>query len=241
MAEDTTTSGFLIEKTFARMYREFLAAERQFRPHRLDRGGYSTPRTDVAPEQVPKQYRGLQREPMQGWLEVFRNLGVVEPTDQELAASLFLTELEKAGKVVDDMILALEDAREVLKRIEPPIEREIIWTRRMDADDEAPPGTVLLGYDPSLFYLPTCDSAIGEGLFFTSVGSNDKEGSRFRMHHEKLNRHGLFDAPSDAEEYLKDWLSFLPAGSDPHYDTYYLAEVRALKNNGNHGEDRGAH
>jgi hypothetical protein len=52
------------------------------------------------------------------------------------------------------MILALEDARQVLKKIEPPVEREIIWTRRMDADDQAPTGMVLLGYDASVFYLP---------------------------------------------------------------------------------------
>jgi hypothetical protein len=210
------------------MYREFLAERRRFKPHLLNTGAYSTPRTDVPPEQVPKQYRGLQREPMQEWFEVFRGSGVVEPTDQELAASLFLTELRRAGKVVDDMILALEDARQVLKKIEPPVEREIIWTRRMDADDEAPAGMVLLGYDPSVFYLPTCDSAIGEGMFFTYRGTYDEEGSRFRMYHEKLNRHGLFDTPSDAEEYLKDWLSFLPSDWDQHRYRYYTAEVRGL-------------
>jgi hypothetical protein len=228
MAEDTTTSGFLIEKTFARMYCEFLADQRRYHPERLNTGRYSTPRTDVPPEQVPKRYRGLQREPMQDWYEVFRGSGVVEPTDQELAACLFITELEKAGKVVDDMILALEDGKEVLKKVEPPVEREIIWTRRMDAKDEAPAGMVLLGYDPSVFYLPTCDSAIGEGMFFPSPGSCDEEGSRFKMCHEKLNRWGLFDAPSDAEEYLKDWLSFLPPDTDPHFSPYYIAEVRAL-------------
>jgi hypothetical protein len=228
MDELTTTSGFLIEKTFERMYREFLADQRQWRPHLLNTGAYSTPRADVPPEQVPKQYRGLQREPMQDWLEALRGSGVVEPTDQELAASLFLTELERAGKVVDDIILTLEDAIEVLKKIEPPVEREIIWARRMDADDEAPPGTVLLGYDPSMFYLPTCTSAIAEGMFFTYPGSYDEEGSRFRVYHEKLNRWGLFDAPSDAEQYLKDYLSFLPPGWDQQRDTYYIAEVRAL-------------
>jgi hypothetical protein len=228
MAEDTTTSGFFIEKTFARMYREFLAMQRQFHPDRLNKGRYSTPRTDVPPEQAPKQYRGLQREPLQAWIELLRGSGVVEPTDQELAACLFMTELEKAGKVVDDIILTLEDAIEVLKKVEPPVELEIIWARRMDADDEAPPRTVLLGYESNTFYPPTCDSPIAEGMFFTSPGSHDEEGSRFRVYHEKLNRHGLFDTPSDAEQYLKDWLSFLPPTTDPHYYKYYSIEVRGL-------------
>jgi hypothetical protein len=171
MYEDAPTSGFLIGKTFARMYREFLAERRRFKPHLLNTGAYSTPRTDVPPEQAPKQYRGLQREPLFTWMEALHGSGLVEPTDQELAACLFMTELEKAGKVSDDMILALEDAREVLKKIEPPVEREIIWARRMDADD---------------------------------------------------------DAPSDAEEYLKDWLSFLPPDWDQHLSPYYITEVRGL-------------
>jgi hypothetical protein len=145
--ERTTTSGFFIEKTFERMCREFLAGSSLFEPHLLNIGAYSTPRTDVPPEQMTKQYRGLQRGPLQTWVELLHGSGVVEPTDQELAACLFMTELEKAGKVSDDITLALEDAREVLKKIDPPVEREIIWARRMDADDKAPPGTVLLGYE----------------------------------------------------------------------------------------------
>jgi hypothetical protein len=96
--ENTTTSGFLIEKTFARMYREFLAYQRRYHPDRLNKGRYSTPRTDVPPEQVSKQYWALQGEPLQTWIELLRESGVVEPTDQELAARLFMTELEKAGK-----------------------------------------------------------------------------------------------------------------------------------------------
>ena len=165
---------------------------------------------------------------MQDWLEALRGSGVVEPTDEELAASVFLTELEEAGKVVDDLILTLEDAREVLKKIEPPVEREIIWARRMDADDEAPPGTVLLGYESNTFYPPTCDSPIAEGMFFPSPGSYDEEGSQFRMYHEKLNRWGLFNTASDAEQYLKAWLSFLPPGCDPHRYKYHSTEVREL-------------
>ncbi len=163
---------------------------------------------------------------MQGWLELLRGSGVEEPTDHELAASLFMTELESAGKVSDDVILALKDAREVLKKIEPPVEREIIWARRMDADDEAPPGTVLLGYEPNTFYSPTCGSPIAEGMFFTYPGSYDEEGSQFKVYHDKLNRWGLFNTASDAEQYLKAYLSFLPPGWDQHRYKYYTTEIR---------------
>jgi hypothetical protein len=227
MCEEMVTSGFFMEKTFARMYREFLDVRGRFRPHLLNTGGYSTPRTDIPPEQAPKQYRGVQREPIQGWVEALRGSGVGEPTDQELEASLFLTELERAGRALDDIIVAWEDAHEVLGKIEPPVEREIIWARRMDASDAPPPGAVLLGYEPSTFYLPTCDSAIAEGFFFTYPGSNDEDGTRLKAYHDKLNRWGLFDSPSDAQQYLKAYLAILPQDWDQHRYRYCTTEVRA--------------
>jgi hypothetical protein len=231
MDEYTTTSGFFIVKTFERMYREYLAELQRIEPYPLNAVAYSMPRTDVSPEQTPKQYRGLQREPLQSWLEALRG-SCVEPTDQELAACLFLTELEHARKVVDDIILTLADARDVLKRIEPPIEREIIWARRLDGSDEPPPGTVLLGYESNTFYPPTCGSPIAEGMFFTYPGTYDEEGTRFRFYHHKLNRWGLFDAAVDAEQYLKDWLSFMPPGWDQQRYNYRTTEVRGIA----HGE-----
>jgi len=167
MDECAVTSGFLIEKTFARMCRECLAGIEYGWPHLLNKGGYSVPRRDVPPEQMAKQYRGVHREPIQAWIEMLRGSGVVEPTDQELAARLFLDELTEAGKAHDDFIFALADARALLAKIMPPIEREIIWARRMDANDPPPPETVLLGYEPSAFYPPECNSAVAEGLFFS--------------------------------------------------------------------------
>ena len=227
MDEPAVTSGFLIEKTFARTCREFLAVEERVEPHLMNTGGYSTPRTDVPPEQMPRQYRGLQREPIQGWLELLRGF-CVEPTDPELAASLFLTELEGAGRAQDDFILALEDARELLSKIEPPVEREIVWARRMDAADEPPPGTVLLGYEPNTFYPPTCGSAIAQAMFFTYPTGDDDQWLCLQMYHDKLNRWGLFDMPSDAEQYLSAYLSSLPPNWDERFYKYVTAEVRGL-------------
>jgi hypothetical protein len=228
MPERTATSGYFIEKTFVRMCREYLSALAKWRPKQVNAGGYSTPRADVPPKQMTKQYRGLQREPIQGWLEVLRGSGVVEPTDQELAASLFLEELAKAGKVADDIIFALEDARKLVAKIEPPVEREIVWARRMDGGDIPPPETVLLGYEPSQFYPPTRDSAVAAGLFFTYPMPNDREGSRLKAHHDKLNQWGLFDTPAEAEEYLVAYLASLPPDWDEHLYHYYVTEVRAI-------------
>lgn len=228
MDECTVTSGFLIEKTFVRMCREFLAGIECGWPHRLDKGGYSVPRRDVPPEQMPKQYSGLHREPIQGWMEALRDSGVVEPTQQELEASLFLTELERAGKAGDDFIFALDDAKRLMQMIAPPVEREIIWARRMDAADPAPAGTVLLGYEPSAFYPPDCNSAVAEGMFFTCWIREREENPQLKAHHAKLNKWGLFDTPAEAEQYLESYLSSLPADWDEQRYTYYTTEVRAL-------------
>jgi hypothetical protein len=226
MGEYSGTSGYLIEKTFARMCREFLADLERWKPDRLNKGGYSTPRTDVPPERMPKQYRGLQREPIQGWMEELRGSGVVEPTDQELEASLFLEELMDAGKAEDDIIFALEDAQELMRRIKPPVEREIVWAGCVGGHGKPPRGTVLLGYEPSTIYPPISDSAVGEGFFFTYPMPNDRDGLRFQAYYEKLNRWGLFDTPGDAEEYLKAYLSFVPPDWDQHCFNYRITEVR---------------
>lgn len=228
MDEPTVTSGFLIEKTFARMCREYLAGIKYGCPHLLNKGGYSTPRSDVRPEQMPKQYRGVHREPIQGWTEALRGSGVVEPTNQELAASLFLDELDVAGKAGDDFIFALDDAKRLLQMIAPPVEREIIWARRMDAADPPPPETVLLGYEPSAFYPPCCNSAVAEGMFFNWWICEREEDAQLKVHHAKLNKWGLFDTATDAEQYLESYLSSLPADWDERLYTYYTTEVRAL-------------
>ena len=233
----TATSGFLIEKTFTRMCREFLTTRERCRPYLLNKGRYSTPRTDVPPEQMPKQYRGLQREPLQGWVELLRGSGVVEPADDELEASLFLEELLKVEKAECDIIFTLADVQEVITKIKPPVEREIVWARRMDGGDSPPPGAELLGYEPSTFYPPTCESAVAEGMFFTYPVDFEEELARLEGYHEKLNPWGLFDDPSDAEDYLEVYLSCLPPSWDQHLYAYYIVEVRSTAHSQAKGSD----
>jgi hypothetical protein len=228
MPERTVTSGYLIEKTFARMCREHLSALARRGQKQVNTGPYSTPRTDFPSERMTKQYHGLQREPIQGWLEDLHGSGVVEPEDQELEASLFLAELERTGKAADDIVFALEDARKLVAKIEPPVEREIVWARRIDGGDTPPSGTVLLGYEPSQFYPPTCDSAVAEGLFFTYPIPDDREGLRLKTHHDRLNQWGLFNTPAETEEYLTVYLASLPPDWDEHLYRYHTTEVRAI-------------
>lgn len=153
------------------------------------------------------------REPIQGWVEALRGSGVVEPTDQELEASLFLAQLDREGKSANDFVFTLTDAKRLLEMIEPPVEREIIWARcvdegyppppTMDEDDPILAETVLLGYDASAFYPPECNSAIAESMFFVYWYADDAKRVRFKAHHEKLNKRGLFDTPGDAAKFLE--------------------------------------
>ena len=224
----TVTSGYLIEKTFGRMYREYVDWLTRRRPDRLNKRGYAWPYAGICPDQMAKQYRGLQREPMQDWGACLFDSGPVEPTQQEFAASVFLAELESAGRFDDDFAVSLEDAVEVLRKIPAPVEREIIWARRMDARDNPPPGTVLLGYEPSQFYPPECISPIAEWMFYSDSAELDPEGTVFRFYFDKLNQWGLFDTQADAHEYLDAYLAFVPTDSDAHLYQHYIVEVRSV-------------
>ncbi|HSV99163.1 MAG TPA: hypothetical protein VLI39_03260 [Sedimentisphaerales bacterium] len=215
MSERAATSGYLIEKTFAHACRKS-----QTSPG-LSQSTFSN---------RPAQYRGLQREPLLGWSEALRGSGVVEPTDQELEACLFLEGLNHTGKAEDDVICALEDARRVLAKLKTPVEWEIVWARCMDMDvpDSPPAGTVLLGYEPGEFYPPTCLSPIANSLFFTEFAElrlSREQDLQLKEHYDKLNEWGLFDTQAEAEEYLKAFFTLLP---DEQRYAHYMIEVRAI-------------
>jgi hypothetical protein len=201
MPERMATSGYLIEKTFAHVCRKSPTSPGLNRSAFLNR---------------PAQYRGLQREPLVGWSEALRGSGVVEPTDQELEACLFLEELNDTGKAEDDIIFALEDAQEVLARLKPPVEWEIVWARRVDVaiPDAPPPDTTLLGYEPSEFYPPTCYSPIANSRFFTvfdELKPSPEQELRLQAHYDKLNESGLFCTQAETEEYRRAFRMALPS------------------------------
>jgi hypothetical protein len=217
------TAGFLVVKTFERMCREYLANFKEWQRIKYPNAN------PVLPEQMPGKYRGIARDPIQPWIEGLRDSGVVEPTEQEFAASIFMGELTKAGKEHDDFILALDDARKLLEMIQPPVEREIIWARRMDRTDPPPAETIVLGYEPTVFYPCEHDSVIADKAFFRyrrGADKYDQKRMRFREHHAKLNRWGLFDTPTDSQKYLVSLLKLNP--NERTEGTLYIAEIRAL-------------
>ena len=178
---------------------------------------------------MPGRYRGVARDPIEPWNEIFRGAGLFdEPTEQELAAFLFMTELRESGKADGFFIFAADDARKLFEMIRPPVEREIIWARRMDRTDAPPPETVVLGYEPIDFNgdftsLTTCVAFFRYRL---TTDIDDPDGMRAKVHYARLNKWGLFDTPVHAQEYL-DSFPLLPE----HERRDQIAEVRAFAGN----------
>ena len=219
--EVEVSSGFLVVKTFERMYREYPVNIELYQQ------AYNEILHPVPLEQMPGKYRGIDRDPIQPWVEGLRGSGIVEPTEHELAASLFMDELTESGKAYDDFIFTLDDARKLLEMIPPPVEREIIWTRRIDKADPPPPETVLLGYDPTSFYAGEHESLIAGEAFFRYLRIADiddpEDRERASIHHARLNKWGLFDTPAHAKEYINSF-PLMPRHELPNY----IAEIRAV-------------
>ena len=215
-------AGFLVVKTFERMCREYLANFEEWWQVKY-------PRADpMLPEQMPGKYRGIARDPIQPWISALRDSGVNEPTEQELAASLFMEELTKSGKAQDDFIFALDDAKELLEKIPPPVERQIIWAGRIDRADPPPSGTVVSGYEPTLFYPNDHSSVLGDNAFFVYRRPDNEDHEKktdLRGCHTRLNKWGLFDTSAKAKQYLNFFLQLL-SGQDS--EVYYIAEIRAI-------------
>lgn len=218
------SAGFLIVKTFERMYREYRIRLEKYRQDR--------PRIAHGPkllEQMPGKYRGVARDPFEPWNENFRGMGLFdEPTKQERAANLFLNELCESGKAEGFFIFAMDDARKIFDMILPPVEREIIWARRVDRDDPPPPETTILGYEPIDFYGDFSSLIAGVAFFLRSLNPtiDDPDGMRARIHYARLNQWGLFNKPDDAHKYV-DSFPLLPEHERPKH----IVEVRSVDEN----------
>ena len=215
------TAGFLIVKTFERTYRDYLVSLEKLRE--VDS---RDPRDPMPLEQMPGEYHGVARDPMEPWFEIFRGAGLFdEPTEQELAANLFMTELSESGKADGFFVFALDDARKLFGMIRPPVEREIIWAGRMDRADPPPPETVVLGYEP-IDFEGDFSSVITSVAFFRYNQSSDPAGKYAKILCAKLNKWGLFDTATDAQKYVDSFpLRELPEPDRPRH----IAEVRAFK------------
>jgi hypothetical protein len=101
-----------------------------------------------------------------------------------------MDELMKSQKADEDFIFALNDARKLLEMISPPVEREIIWARRLDRGDLPPPETVVLGYEPTEFFGSDHSSLIADIAFFRywrGTHPDDQKKMRFKALNANLN------------------------------------------------------
>jgi hypothetical protein len=218
-SEIEISDGFLVVKTFERMHRDYLIRLDQI--CLLDE---STEERDSIPlEQMPGKYRGIAREPIFSWYEEWRGADVGdEPIEQELDAHLFMTGLRDSGKAEGCFVFSEDDARKLFAMIRPPLEREIMWIRRMDRDVQPPSDTEILGYEPIDFYRDF-SSVITSVVFFRYRRSADPDGKYAKFLHARLNQWGLFDNPADAQEYVDSIpLQELPWQDRPRH----IAEVR---------------
>lgn len=232
-AELYMDTGYLIAKTFKRMYREYLELRsRRKWPLPDDRVIYSVPWKEKSPDAYAKKYRGVCRDPLFPWSEkdeeIFRGSDmVVEPLDSELDAHLAVGRLDKDVDPDDDIVIhSHEDAMEVFGLLETPAKREVIWICDAESDMAGRSDYPLLGYDPAWFG-GNWFSAISDCLCFPIWHGTETEGELFKTHHEKLNRHALFDTPATARAYLEYYRSF----DWTETGDYTIIEVRLVKEN----------
>ncbi len=210
----SVTSGYLIVKTFERMYREYLKVrEISSFPLADNKVIYSIPWRGCPAQSQTKQYQGVSRDPLFRWDDrdekLFRGTNlVVEPEDHELEAHFALGRLPEIGEDEMTIIGSLEDARHVFGLLGTSAERETIWVRDIDSDSSEVPDYPLLGYEPTLGFGGQWFSAISDCLCFPLWHGTDSEGVLFREYHDRLNKHALFETSEAARDFICFYLSF---------------------------------
>jgi len=227
MAQDVT-SGYLIVKTFERMYREYLKLrEIKLYPLPDDKVIYSIPWKGRPAQAYAKRYRGVSRDPLFRWddtdEEGFRGTGYVEePQDAELEAHLALGCLPEIDEDDRTIIGSHEDATHVFSMLKNPVEREVRWVRNADADSGEAPTYPLLGYEPTWGFRSDWFSAVSDCLCFPTWHGTDREGTLFKEHYDRLNQYALFDTPDAARDFIRYYLSF----DWTEQGDYVITEVR---------------
>jgi len=227
-------SGYLIVKTYERMYREYLELRKEMNfllP--TDKTIYCVPWKEKKTQEYDKQYRGVSRDPLFPWDDYdeksFRGSGlVVEPIDNELKAHFVIGRLAESKDDDDDLtdlIESYDDAVEAFNLLKVPVEREIIWIRDMESDSPEKAEYPLLGYDPAYFG-GDWFSAISDCMCFPVWHGTDTEGIHFKEFNENLNKYALFDTLDIAKAFLEHYLSF---DWTEHVGEFRLIEVRLVK------------
>jgi hypothetical protein len=214
-------AGYLIVKTYERMYREYTGPRNT---------GYSVPRDGVPADAIAKRYRGIARDPLKAWTqEDFRRgfpIFIDAPTEQ--AACVRMSELEEGGASVEDFILSRDGADAVFALLTEPHEWELIWACRHGYIGPRPTHSSLLGFEPS-WWLGDHFSAIMDSMCFPRWHGHDREGTALAQFYEQLNGNALFDAQAQAVEFVAHYCSQEWAEKEEMGVPYVIVEVRFIE------------
>ena len=184
------TSGFLVVMRFDALYETYAPR------YKGRRGRYAIPRTDLPPSESSIKYRGLDRDAL--------DANDVKPLR---LADLFLADLENSGQCVDGFLFSDDDVKAVLSWLGDDLPRyEVVWARRGGASDDPPADFESLGFEPT-YFISDHFSASCDCMLFPRWHGTDDEGVLFLEHFRRLNAHGLFQTPGDAQAFLDQYLS----------------------------------
>lgn len=194
-------AAFLIVRRFDVLYRSHR--------HRTPRGIqiYSLPQEGMEPDEVPKKYRGLDREPIRGLSlaslsKILRRNPAAVPVS-ERTATVAMAQLSVARGVQEGhLLLSIQDARDVYLTLGEPKDWEILWVRLAEATGQAPPQSVRLGFEPS-WYPTGYFSALCDCMCFPRWHGTDEAGTLFADYHARLNAYGLFESQCDAVDFIR--------------------------------------
>jgi len=204
LAEYFPQCGYLIEKTYLSMYREYAPK------YGLDYNAYGIPRTDKSPDEFLIQYRGSDRNPL---------------TDNEEfgeLAEIRLAEIRKLNKSDEDsaLIFNYQDALDVFTWVETKEDFEIIWIKIAETTNQPVTGFVSIGFEPTWFNTEHF-SPIADSMFFPRWHGTDDGGTLFQPYFSKLNQYGLFNTNAEALDFTLFYISL----DWTEIGTYLITEV----------------
>jgi hypothetical protein len=202
-------SGYLIVTKFSVLYDTALRSGRYDDNPKTSSPIYGIPHRSrpVPPEGLP-QYRGIDREPLQGltydYARLFTEAGFPREANE---ATVLLDEIESTTGRDDGWVTASEDIQRVWKALwESRSKYELIFAKEWHDRTEPPQNAQLLGSDAAYFVFD-CFSCICDALFIPRWHGTDLEGILFQSYFSKLNPNGLFDTNGEAMDYLRYYLS----------------------------------
>ena len=180
-----------------------------------DKNIYAIPTLEQKLEQMPIQYRGTDREPIEAGFDT-----VYEHLENKMACHTLAehkmyekwkeTSIDLRGLgYMDFQLTSLQDTLDVLKvaESESPNVYEIIWVKIAGHHATPPEGFIRAGYEPSYFpegfFSPVCDC-----MCIPRWHGTDEEGELFQTYYRQLNSYGLFNDAETTLAFLNYYCSF---------------------------------